>query len=171
MSFNLRQWREFYPAAADAPLLAELREQQQLTNESRPTGQTRKLLEAARPEARMAMLISHLQEQFGQVMRISGAKIDPAVPLGNLGLDSLMGLEIRNRLEANFGLRLSSTMAWTYPTLNALAAHLADRMGFGIDEPAPAPTGAADPLAAVAEEIAQLSDEEMESLLMRKLEQ
>ncbi|MBI1357399.1 MAG: SDR family NAD(P)-dependent oxidoreductase [Acidobacteria bacterium] len=176
MSFNLRQWREFYPAAAEAPLLAELREQEQELQAGRPVGLMRKTLEAARPEERRALLLAYLQEQFGQVMRISGATLDPAVPLGNLGLDSLMGLEIRNRLEAGLDLRLSATMAWTYPTLAALSEHLTDRLGLTLEEapsaeePGPAAPGA-HALDAVAEEIAHLSDDEMEALLLKRLEQ
>jgi acyl carrier protein len=98
------------------------------------------------------------------------AEIDLNVALGSLGLDSLMGLEIRNRLEASLGLTLSATLAWTYPTLAALTVHLAERMDLPLEEPQAAAGGESDRLAQIAGSIANLSESEMEALLMKKLE-
>src|SRR6185503_11541749 len=93
MRFNLRQWREFYPAAATAPLLAELRDEEPDAEESQALGHMRPVLFAAKADQRRGMLLAHLEEQVGQVLRIDAAEIDPNVALGSLGLDSLMGLE------------------------------------------------------------------------------
>ncbi|MGH3325987.1 MAG: acyl carrier protein [Streptomyces sp.] len=49
-------------------------------------------------------------------------------------MDSLMGLELRNRLEASFGLKLSPTLLWSYGTSRALADALCERL------PAPSET-------------------------------
>jgi len=57
-------------------------------------------------------------------------------PLKSLGLDSLMALELRNRLEADLGLKLSATLVWNHPTVTALVPHLADRMGIPLEGPA-----------------------------------
>ncbi len=51
-----------------------------------------------------------------------------------MGLDSLMALELRNRLEAETGLKLSATVAWNYPTVARLAEHLAERMDVPLDQ-------------------------------------
>jgi len=97
----------------------------------------------------------------------------PTTPLGSLGLDSLMGLEIRNRLEASLGLTISATLIWTYPTIAALTAHLAEKLGLALEEqstPAIAEPSAQDELRRTAEKIAELSEAEMETLLLKKLE-
>jgi myxalamid-type polyketide synthase MxaE and MxaD len=164
MSFNLRQWREFYPAAAQAPLVAELRDEQDPSR----IGHVRQALESAPSDERRAMLTTHLQDEFAKVMRIGGTRINPSAPLGELGMDSLMGLEIRNRLEASLGLTLSATLAWTYPTIDALAEHLAQQMGLAVE--AANAESAPDALALEAQRIADLNDEEMEALLMKRLE-
>jgi hypothetical protein len=43
-------------------------------------------------------------------------------------MDSVMGLELRNRLVAALGLVIPATVLWTYPTIEALAAYLADAL-------------------------------------------
>src|SRR6185503_7176351 len=113
---------------------------------------------------------SHLKENFGQVLRMDPTQIDENVALGSLGLDSLMGLEIRNRLESSLGLTLSATMAWTYPTLAALTTHLAEKMELRLEEVTVHDNAEQDRLSEVAGRIANLSESEMEELIMRKLD-
>ncbi|MCS0603058.1 SDR family NAD(P)-dependent oxidoreductase [Streptomyces sp. LP11] len=59
----------------------------------------------------------------------SGTAVDPHRPLGDLGVDSLAALELRNRLGADTGLRLSTTLTFDYPTCDALARHLFEELG------------------------------------------
>ncbi|AJE87368.1 Beta-ketoacyl synthase [Streptomyces albus] len=42
------------------------------------------------------------------------------MPFTSLGLESLMGVELRNRLEAELGLRLSVALVWAHPTIHQL---------------------------------------------------
>jgi acyl carrier protein len=130
----------------------------------------RPILSAAPVENRRALLLSHLQQNFGQVLRMEPTQIDENVALGSLGLDSLMGLEIRNRLEASLGLTLSATMAWTYPTLGALTTHLAEKMELPLEEVKTPGNAEQDRLSEVAGRIANLSESEMEELIISKLE-
>ncbi|MEH0399613.1 type I polyketide synthase [Streptomyces sp. B21-088] len=65
----------------------------------------------------------------------SGGAVDAERPLGDLGVDSLAALELRNRLGAETGLRLSTTLTFDYPTSEALAQYLFEEMGgAGTDE-------------------------------------
>ncbi|WP_437759559.1 type I polyketide synthase [Sorangium sp. So ce1389] len=173
MSLDLRQWLEFHLTAAESPFFARLaREQEEGRRAAAEVrSQVRGALEAAPAPERRALLERHLREQIGGVLRLDPARLEPSTPLGSLGLDSLMSMEIRNRIEATLGLRLSATLVWTYPTVASLAPYLAGQMGLPLEErgaPAAAPAPAS---AAVSRGIDELSEEEVERLFAEKVVQ
>ena len=60
--------------------------------------------------------------------QIAPAQLDTRKALGAMGLNSLMAMELRNRLETVVGRPLSATLAWNYPDRGRLVEFLA---GFG----------------------------------------
>ena len=122
---DLRQWFDAYPDTA------ALGSWQLLHAASRDGGRgaggggefLARLLAAA-PEARTAPAEEKIRELAGRVLRLDPARIEADSPFKALGLDSLMSLELRNRLEAAFGTRLSPTLLWAYGNPRALAEAL-----------------------------------------------
>lgn len=55
----------------------------------------------------------------------------------DLGMDSLLGLELRNRLQQVLGLNIPSTAIFDHPTIEQLSAHLWDRLAAPPTAPAP----------------------------------
>jgi len=120
---SLRRWLESTPQAAGLRYLSEL-EAHEDARVRPPAAQLRATLVGAAPADRARVLETHVIEELGQVLRIPPARIDRHLPFRNLGLDSLMGLEMRNRLERSLGLRLAATLFFTCPAVSALVEHL-----------------------------------------------
>jgi len=127
MPIDVRQWVEFYPAAASSRLLSRLVAAERAATGGRAGDQELLArLAAAEPGARARLLGEVLRAQASQVLRIPEDKLDVDAPLTSLGMDSLMGLELRNRIEAALGITVPATLLWTYPTVAALSRHLTD---------------------------------------------
>jgi len=115
------------------------------------------------PDRRLA-LEKYLLEQVAKVLRLAPGRIDPQKPFRTMGLDSLMALELRNRLEARTGIVIPATLVWNYPTITQLAAQLAIRIGVPLDAEAGPQEDDAD-LAALVAEVEALSVEQARGLL------
>jgi polyketide synthase 12/myxalamid-type polyketide synthase MxaF len=92
----------------------------------------RKLLNSSDGD-RLAVLRETLAIELARVLRTSKQRIDPHTPFAELGLDSLMGLELRNRIEVELDVSVSGTALWNRPTVDELAAYILARLS----EPAP----------------------------------
>jgi acyl carrier protein len=95
------------------------------------------------------------------VLRDDPGRIDASRPLRELGLDSLMSVELSERLARTIGLATSTTLIWQHPSVDALVEHFVDVFAPPI-EPDPAPQASPDSLAAQVE---ALSDDDVEALM------
>jgi len=78
---------------------------------------------------RLQALVELAQEDIAAVLALPGASSVPAdMPLKELGLDSLMAVELRNRLSGRVGTKLPTTMAFDYPTARAMARLLLEKL-------------------------------------------
>ena len=90
-----------------------------------------------------------------------------------MGLDSLMALELRTRLETRVGFALPATLAFDYPSIQKVASFLLTRMSGETRRETSPRSGAVRPPdaapAAHALDVGTLSEEEAETLLLDKL--
>ncbi len=87
-------------------------------------------LRVAPAEAREELLSSFLQREIQAVLRLPSAP-PPAVGFFDLGMDSLVAVELRNRLNRAFAGEYAApnTVVFDYPDIASLARHLADELG------------------------------------------
>ena len=90
------------------------------------SGGVRERVRAAGPAERRLILQDLVRDVVGKVLKVAPSRIDPRKAMGDMGLSSLMAMELRNRLESALGRPLSATLAWNYPTVEALSDYLAD---------------------------------------------
>jgi NADPH:quinone reductase-like Zn-dependent oxidoreductase/NADP-dependent 3-hydroxy acid dehydrogenase YdfG/acyl carrier protein len=122
-------------------------------------------IEAALPAERRHLLAMYLREQARAALGIDAAvEFDERRPLKELGLDSLMAVELRNALALALGKPLPATLLFDFPTLASLGEYLAGLLG--LDVAAVRRTAQMAQLGAVA----QLSEAEAEALLLAEIE-
>jgi myxalamid-type polyketide synthase MxaB len=169
-------WPKFLqriPAGSEPPWLSDI------IRQARPEAQTAsgpaelvQKLDAVTPGERLDVVLTYVREQAAHVLRLNVAELpDPRRPLNELGFDSLMAVELCNALGRGIGQRLPPTVLFDYPTLDALAGHLAKNV-LKLEMPTidGAPEAEADSLRAEAlAEVEGLSEEEMDSLISREM--
>ncbi|AXL92987.1 polyketide synthase [Streptomyces sp. CB09001] len=73
-------------------------------------------------------LTTWLSDRIALYLKRTPQEIDPSVPLAEYGLDSVAALSLCGDIEEDFDLVLEPTVAWDYPTVQALATHLAQSL-------------------------------------------
>ena len=98
------------------PLLSELVELKEKQSDQATFRQ--QLQEATNPSH---FLMTHIQSEVRQVL---GSIPDPKLGFFEMGMDSLMSVELSNRLSVNLGETLPPTLAFEYSTIQALSDYI-----------------------------------------------
>jgi NADPH:quinone reductase-like Zn-dependent oxidoreductase/3-oxoacyl-(acyl-carrier-protein) synthase/NADP-dependent 3-hydroxy acid dehydrogenase YdfG/acyl carrier protein len=163
-------WERFLGnrASKDTALFQELGEPQ--TSQSSGTAAEVRAHDAilgASAGDRRTLISLHIKDCARRVLSMDAdGAIQDTVPLQDIGLDSLMALELRNELAQSLGLALSAGTLFNYPTVNELTQHLLTLLP--AIEAAPVPTAASKSEALSA--LDSLTDEEAELLLLQELD-
>ncbi|MBI5785598.1 MAG: SDR family NAD(P)-dependent oxidoreductase [Rhodocyclales bacterium] len=134
-------------------------------------------LAAVPPSQRHDLLVDFVQREVADVLGLAGASAVPLTTgLFDLGMDSLMSVELKRRLERGAERPMPSTLTFNYPNVAALARFLETQLAVRIAEPAgsAAPVASAAATSVVPEadvDLDALSDDELEARLMARLEQ
>lgn len=169
-----KRWSALYPAYMAKPFLSELFSAPALSpslTPSRPSSpELLDRLKTAPASMRLDRIRDFLQGIAAGLLGFPpGHSIDPIQPLNELGLDSLMSLELRNAVSAGIGQSLPATLLFNYPTIDDVANFLLKLLFAAAAEPAKEPQhspglGAQRNL---LDNIENLSDEEVDRMLAR----
>jgi acyl carrier protein len=165
-------WPQFLAAGngADGAWLEELASRGQPAGRVASNDDLLARIAASPVTRRRAMLIDTIEEHARPVLGADGTKrLDPRRPLREIGLDSLMALELRNALGARIGHTLPATLLFNYPTIDSLAEYVLRT--YVPSETAAAPrSGAEDAEVPEPSDLDRLSAEEAEALLLAELD-
>ncbi|MEY4298984.1 MAG: hypothetical protein RIR25_220, partial [Verrucomicrobiota bacterium] len=154
------KWRQSFRGLQENPLLERIFASGVEVEETPgKTSDWRVRIEAAAPADREAVVVQALQDIVGSVLRVKPESLRPDQPLTDLGLDSLMGVEIENLIESSVGVALPPASLMRARTIGQIASLLSGHLGA---------TAAAGPSvqssAAPAEENISVSELDLEAL-------
>ena len=121
---------------------------------------------------RRSILATYVANQLARSLGSGSTEtIDPRKGFRDLGIDSLIAIELRNRLQADLGRPLVQTLIFDYPTLTSLVDHLMTVLGYQqVDQTDPHAGDAMEPvdeqeIDPFLDEIATLSESEVKERL------
>ncbi|MFG3421695.1 type I polyketide synthase [Micromonospora sp. NPDC048063] len=114
-----------YPVVPDAPAA-----------DTDGTGPDRQSLADLDPDELRERLIEEVRAAVAAEMKLAVEALDPRLPLVQQGMDSVMTVIVRRRLEKTYRRVLPASLFWQQPTVTAIAVHLAELIA------APSPDGA-----------------------------
>lgn len=119
MPFDAARWTEHYPAAAASALFTRIAEARlsHMPSGNQPSARVREAITAGDTDAALRLVREALAEHAGRVLGQSAAAVDQEKPLTALGIDSLMAVELKNRMQMNFGVEIPATALLKGPTL------------------------------------------------------
>lgn len=121
--FDWQRLSEVMPGVAQAPRSSELFSAD-TGGEAETAGNVRATILAAAIDERTGLAAVHLRDLVAKVMRLPVEKLDPGRPLNELGLDSLMAVELLTRIENNFGVSLPPGKLAAGANINSVAGFL-----------------------------------------------
>lgn len=122
---------------------------------------------------RLAFLIAHLQTEVAKILGLDSEQLpSPKIGFFEMGMDSLMVSQLREQLITNLEYTLSPSVTFNYPTIEALAQYLAAEvlpLEF-VEKSSESCKNNADELEMTIAKLEQISEEEIEALLIQKLQ-
>ncbi|MEB4211545.1 type I polyketide synthase [Mycobacterium sp. 94-17] len=136
-------WSRFLPVyqqAGKRSFLASLEREVPDSAPAAASSGTTQLVEqitVAPVQQRKKIVVEYLRDAVAEVTRTDAAQIRESTGFFDLGMDSLMAVELRRRLEQGVGTSLPATLAMDYPRITDVADYLLGDV-LGITEQAPA---------------------------------
>jgi NAD(P)-dependent dehydrogenase (short-subunit alcohol dehydrogenase family)/acyl carrier protein len=160
MDVDWVQWGKFEPKGGKSPRFAHLTGKREGGGSQSVADSLRQLPAAER----FSIVELMLAEQIAQTLRIPADRIDLKRPLTEMGIDSLMTVEMQIAINMAFGIELSALELTRGFSITQLTTPVLERMGLS-EAVAAAPERT--PAATVEPNVDELSEAELDALLAR----
>jgi len=151
------KWRQSFRGMQDNPLVERIFAAGVEAQETSGGGNDwRAKIHAAAADERNAVIGEAVRDVVGAVLRVKPDSLREDQPLTDLGLDSLMGVEIETMLETAIGVALPPTSLMRARTIGQIATLIAEQMGSDADGTVKT--------AVVAEEVVETSELDLDSI-------
>ncbi|MBX7116111.1 MAG: SDR family NAD(P)-dependent oxidoreductase, partial [Myxococcaceae bacterium] len=147
LRMDWEEWAQFSPEAATSRRFgALLQTQRSSAATGGHAGSVREQVLAAAPEQRQGVLTEKMHIHLGRVLGMAPAKISVDRPMTELGLDSLMSVELQNWLASEVGVEVPMISLMRGTSVSELAQKLVESLA---PHERPATTAEAQPLPVV----------------------
>ncbi len=126
-------------------------------------------LKSVLPEERYAILLEAIKIEVAKVMELPSIQLlDIEMGFIEMGIDSVMGIELKNKLEDSLEYTITTTVLFNYPTISSLTDFLLTEI---FSEEEPIKEQATEILnTSLTTDVDSLTEEAAEKLLIQKLE-
>jgi acyl carrier protein len=159
------KWRQFFRSMQENPLLERIFAAIETQESTGATSDWRSRIDAASPADKQGVIGQAVREAVGSVLRVKPDSLRDDQPLTDLGLDSLMGVEIETSLEAAVGIALPPTSLMRARTIGQIASLIAGHLGGAIAVAQATPVAPPVGELASAVDLEAISDEAIDRLL------
>jgi myxalamid-type polyketide synthase MxaB len=133
-----RKYRRQFPDGIVPPFFSDVIGQDRLpTPADQPRleqSELRQRLDRVSPGDRSELLMDHLRREVARVRGLEPAQVKTSLPLNELGIDSLMALELRNRITAELKVEVPMVKFLEGPSLAQITTLLLDQLTTGQDK-------------------------------------
>lgn len=122
MVVDWREWAASYPLVARQPFFSRVAGPLRPSTPERPADSVLVASgSAGSPDERVAALAERLRQDVATVLRMPASSVDVHQPLISMGIDSLMAVELKGRLEREFGVTVPLLQLIKGPSVADLA--------------------------------------------------
>lgn len=175
-------WSKFigqFSAGAESSMFSEVISQLPQRESSVNSAKQPNLLLQQLPQTtgkqRQKLLMNYIQEQLIEVLKLDPSeRLNPQQGFFEMGIDSLMTIELKNQFEDDLECSLPSTLFFKYSTLGSLAEYLVSKLvqsdAVTVADVQPQEEHGTIELTNILDGVEQISETEAEELLLAKLD-
>lgn len=160
------KWRQFHRGLQDNPLVERIfASGVEMEETGVGAGDWQQRIQSAPADKRDAVIGQAVRDVVGSVLRVKPDTLRDDQPLTDLGLDSLMGVEIENLLESSLGVALPPTSLMRARTIGQIGSLISEHLGGAAGPATEKPSLPVETAPAAEVDLDALSDEDIDSLL------
>lgn len=127
MQMDWDMWQKQYPAFTQAPFLSRILVQEKTESTRRSLFSISDWVSTLESE-RMPVLKNYLANQIAAILGYSSGDLDQTQSISMMGLDSLMAVELKNRIEMDMGVVVPMVQLIEGPSVSQLAQIVFDKL-------------------------------------------
>ena len=171
MNVDWQRWGQFEPTGGRSPRFAHLVAEGGKAQANEVANEVRHNLLAMAPEDRSEMIVLLLAEQVAETLRLPSEKVPLYHPLPDIGIDSLMAVELQTAMSIKFGVEISTLELMKGNTITQMGEQVLVKMGMTGDVMSSASTCEGPETPRVIEQVDTLSETEVDHLLDKLIAQ